>query len=175
MCIRWFFDAIVGLISYSSISKKLANSISELNRIDGISNFEVAKSVGNDFVSSMIDSSESEYLKSFGNVLNRINFFSTVYESGKKMLDYKTVGIEQFIEQNFFDVLKGKTRKNVEVLYAYAKRKVNDFIDYGYITLDINIFGVLKDTKINNQTAIDMLYSDLKNMQLKLNNGGTND
>ena len=169
------FDTIVELIPYSSALKRLANAIFDLNRIGENSRFEVIKSTGNDFISSIIDSSDCGYLKSFGKILNRINLFSILYETGKKLLDYETVGREQFMELIFFDVLKGKTRENVEILYTYAKKKIDDFIDCGYITLDIDRFGVLKDSKINNQTAIDMLYSDLKNMQLNLNLGDEND
>ena len=45
----------------------------------------------------------------------------------------------------------------------------------GYITLDIDKKGILKSYRINNQLAIDMLYCELRNLQLKLNIGSTNE
>ena len=169
------FDTMMGLIPYSSLSKKITNATSDLNRISENSNLKVIKATGNDFALSLIGSSECNFLKSFEKILNKMNLFTTVYETAKKLMSYETVGREQFIELKFSEVLKGKTRENVEILYTYAKKEIDDFIKCGYITLDVNRFGVLKDSKIHNQTAIDMLYSDLKNMQLKLNLGDAND
>lgn len=57
----------------------------------------------------------------------------------------------------------------------FTKKKVNDFISVGYITLDIDKKGILKSYRINNQLAIDMLYCELRNLQLKLNIGSTNE
>ena len=75
--------------------------------------------------------------------------------------------------------MKGTSRKNVAILYAYAKKRVDDFIDCGYISLNIDKKGILKNYTINNQTAVDMLYSvlysDLRNLQLKLNYGTSNE
>ena len=169
------FDDLVGLIPYSSLSKKLADTVSDLNRIDEISTKDIIKSVGNDFALSIIDKSDKGYLKSFGKTLNKINITKTLYLTIKDLLNNQTVGREQFIEKEFFDVLKGTSRKNVAILYAYAKKRVDDFIDCGYISLNIDKKGILKNYTINNQTAVDMLYSDLRNLQLKLNYGTSNE
>ncbi|MGI5172107.1 RHS repeat-associated core domain-containing protein [Treponema sp. OMZ 840] len=169
------FDDFMGLIPYSSLSKKLFNATSALNRIDETSNIEILKSTGNDFALSMMDMSDNRYLKSFGKALNKINIAKTLYTAVKDLLNNQTVGREQFIENEFSNVLKGTSRKNVELLYAYAKKHIDDFIDCGYITLDIDKKGVLKSYKINNQYAVDRLYCDLKNLQLKLNLGSPNE
>ena len=73
------------------------------------------------------------------------------------------------------NVLKGTSRENVEILYNFAQKKVDDFIFAGFVTLDIDKKGMLKDYKINNQLAIDMLYCELRNLQLELNGGRPNE
>ena len=156
------------MVPYSSIANKLSDSTSALNRIENTSKTEMAVSTGNDVISSIAEKSNNKFLTTLGKTLNKINIAKTLYSTIKDLFDTKTVGKEQFIENEFYDVLKSNSRGNVVSLYGYAKEHVDNFVDCGYIELTIDKKGVLKGFKINNQTAIDMLYNDLKNMQIKL-------
>ena len=170
-----FFSDLSGLIPGSALAKRLSDATTDLNRIEGTSTADVIRCTGSDVILEVMNKSDSSILKSVGKFLNRMNIVSTLWMCVKDLFNNQTVGTEQFIQSEFSNVLKGTSRENVEALYSFTKKKVNDFISVGYITLDIDKKGILKSYRINNQLAIDMLYCELRNLQLKLNIGSTNE
>ena len=170
-----FFSDLIGLVPGSTLAKKISSKITDFNRIEGPSTTDVIKSTGSDVILEVMGQSDSSMFKSVGNFFNKINIISTLWTCVKDLLNNQTVGKEYFIYSEFSNVLKGTSRENVEILYNFAQKKVDDFIFAGFVTLDIDKKGMLKDYKINNQHAIDMLYCELRNLQLELNGGRPNE